>query len=105
MIKKLILIFSILLLLLSCSSSILYDPTTVIKYSLPQNSYVKLTVENSYNTIISVLVDREMDAGAHEVAFDASNLVEGVYYYTIRVESTGGDLYYEKTRTLLLVKP
>jgi hypothetical protein len=68
------------------------------------SSHVKLTVENSYNTIISILIDREMQAGNHGVRFNATDLAEGVYYYTLEVRGLSGSHYYKLTRTLLLVK-
>ena len=104
MIKKILILSSIFIFNLSCSSSILDDPSTTIGFSISERSHVKLTVENSYGTIISTLVDREMDAGVYSVMFDAADLAEGVYYYTIEVRGLISSSYYKKTRTMLLVK-
>ena len=52
--------FAILLFALiyfGCNSSILDDPSIRIKYSVPEKSMVKLTIENSYNTTILTPVD------------------------------------------------
>ncbi len=104
MIKKIIIIFCILAIFLSCSSSILDDPTTTINFSVPQNAYVKLTVENSYDTLISTLINKEMTAGQHSVVFNTANLAEGVYYYTLEIKGLSSSNYYRVTRNLVLVK-
>lgn len=86
-----------------CNSSILDDPSTVIKYSIPEPSYVKLTIENSYDTIIAVLIDGEMPAGVFDVAFDASNLAEGIYFYILEIRTQNNN-YTKTTRHMLLIK-
>ncbi len=40
----------LVIILFGCKSSILDDPSTIIRYSVPEISMVKLTIENSYNT-------------------------------------------------------
>ena len=103
--KKNYLIFALTaLFLFGCKSSMLVDPTTSIRYSLPERSHVKLTIENSYNTIIKTLVNTEQLPGFYSVSFDATNLAEGVYFYTIEAKGIGNDFYYKTTRTMLLVK-
>lgn len=87
-----------------CNSSILDDPTTTIAYSVGERSHVKLTVENSYKTLIATLVDEEQFAGPYEVSFDASNLAEGVYFYTIEEKGIDSDFYYKVTKAIILVK-
>ena len=87
-----------------CKSSILDDPTTSIHYSLAEESYVKLTIENSYNTTVATLVDGVRSAGAHMVNFDSSNLAEGVYFYTIEAKGTNDNSYYKIVKQMLLVK-
>lgn len=97
---KLLIVF----LLLGCKSSNLVDPSTTIRYSVPEKSFVKLTIENNYNTTIATLVDEEKYPGAYEVSFDLSNLAEGVYFYTIELEGIGNDYYSKITRSMLLLK-
>jgi hypothetical protein len=91
-------------ILFGCKSSILDDPSLRIKYSVPENSMVKLIIENSYNTIILTLVDKEQNAGVYSVNFDASDLPEGVYFYTVELKGINSDYYSKTTKQLLLVK-
>lgn len=92
------------LVLISCNSSILDDPSTSINYTVPVKSKVKLTVENSYNTIVATLVDEEQEPGYHNVRFDATNLAEGVYFYTLEMKGINDKSYFKTTRSMLLVK-
>lgn len=87
-----------------CKSSILDDPSTVISYSIPERSHVKLTVENSYNTIIAILVNEEMNSGTYMINFITDNLAEGIYFYTLEAKGIENNSYYKNTRNLLLVK-
>ena len=92
-----------LLSLLRCSSSIVDDPAISISFLVPEDSHVKLTVMNSYDTKIAMLVDRELVAGVHQVSFDASNLAEGIYFYTLELRTLSGN-YSKTTRHFLLIK-
>ena len=75
-----------------------FNPSTTIRYALPQRAAVQLTVFNTLGQLVGQLVNSEMEAGYHEVRFDASRLSSGVYFY--RLEA--GD--FVQTRTLLLLK-
>ena len=103
---KISLLVSILLLLVftGCNSSILDDPSIRITYSLDEDSQVKLTIQNSYETIIATLVDTIQSAGTYLVSFDANDLAEGVYFYTIEARNIESNLYFKDTKYLLLVK-
>lgn len=89
--------------MLSCSSP-LDDPTTPIQYTTPIQAHIKITVENSYNTVIAILVNEEHPAGYHSVQFDASNLAEGVYFYTLEATNVEENYYFKSKKTLLLIK-
>lgn len=92
--------------LYGCNSSILEveEPTINIRYSVPHESYVKLTVENGYSTLIATLADETKGPGHYEVRFDTTNLAEGVYFYTIEIKGVFSSYYYEATKNMLLVK-
>jgi len=103
--KKLSLLLSFLIILsFGCNSSILDDPATTIKYYVPENSHVKLTVENSYKTLIVTLVETEQNAGNYEVSFGINDLAEGIYFYTIEMRGTESNFYYKYTKNLMLLK-
>lgn len=94
----------LLIFIVSCESSNLVDPTTTITYSIAENAHVKLHIENSYNTLILILVDEDQNAGYYSVEVNVSNLAEGVYFYTIEAKGINSDYYYKETKNMLLVK-
>lgn len=75
-----------------------FNPTTVIRFQLPESSEVRLEVYDLLGRRVATLSDGMMQAGAHTVNFDASGLSSGVYVY--RLESTSGVL----TRKMTLLK-
>ncbi len=64
-----------------------FNPSTTIKYSVPQSGFVKLSVYNLVGEEVNVLVNRSVNAGLHEVTFNASTLSSGTYFY--RLEGAG----------------
>ncbi len=64
-----------------------FNPSTTIRYSLPHRSHVTLAVYNTLGQKISDLVNADIDAGYHEIQFDANNLASGVYFYRMQAGS------------------
>lgn len=65
-----------------------FNPVTTISYKLPVNGKVRLDVFDIMGRKVATLVDGQMEAGTHQVAFDASALASGVYLYRLRVNET-----------------
>ncbi len=61
-----------------------FNPSTMISYTLPAASTVKLSVYNVLGQEVANLVNENQTAGSHNVTFNASNLSSGVYFYTIK---------------------
>ncbi len=64
-----------------------FNPTTTIPFHLPVKSRVRLSIHNVQGQEISTLVDREFDAGAHEIVFHAGTLAAGLYFYHMKTET------------------
>ena len=75
-----------------------FNPSTTIRYGLASRSHVTLTVFNTLGQEMWRLVNGEVDAGYHEVKFDASGLSSGVYLYRMQAGS------YVETKRCVLVK-
>jgi hypothetical protein len=60
-----------------------FNPSTLISYQLPEASEINLSVYDLSGRKIADLVNGWRDAGIHEVTFDGSNLVSGVYFVRI----------------------
>jgi Secretion system C-terminal sorting domain len=58
-----------------------FNPTTIIKFALPEQVHVKITVYNTVGEKIAELVNQELAAGDHQVEFNALRYASGVYFY------------------------
>jgi uncharacterized repeat protein (TIGR02543 family) len=65
-----------------------FNPTTTIKYNLPSESRVKLTIYNVLGQTVSVLRDGIEDVGYRSVNWNASSVASGIYFYKIEATST-----------------
>jgi hypothetical protein len=61
-----------------------FNPSTSIRFSLAQNSNVKLEIYNVLGQKVATLINNQnMNAGSYEFQFNASHLASGVYIYRI----------------------
>ena len=60
-----------------------FNPVTNIRFTIPENSFVELKIYNILGQEIKSLINEYKNAGAYIIAFDASNLPSGIYYYKI----------------------
>jgi hypothetical protein len=57
-----------------------FNPSTTIRYILPHNLNVTLSVCNVFGQVVSILAEGHQEAGIHEVKFDGSSLASGMYF-------------------------
>lgn len=65
-----------------------FNPTTQIRFSIPESGSVQLTVHDILGREVAILVNGTLNAGEHQSSFDASNLSSGAYLYTLRAGNT-----------------
>ncbi len=58
-----------------------FNPSTEIRFTLPEASHVSLVVYDVTGREVARLLDGAMDPGNHQVAFEASTLPSGLYLY------------------------
>ena len=75
-----------------------FNPVTKISFSIPDNSYTKLTVYDISGKQVAELVNGELEAGSYNIDFDASQLSSGTYFY--RLESGS----FAEVKKMILVK-
>jgi len=75
-----------------------FNPETIIEFSLPIASKVKLAVYNSLGQIVREVLDERLEPGSYKVKFNASDLPSGVYIYRL---TAGG---YAFSRKMVLMR-
>jgi len=60
-----------------------FNPSTVIRYSLPVAGVVTIDVFDALGEKVSTLLNGQVEAGYHSIAFDAAKLPSGLYFYKI----------------------
>ncbi len=75
-----------------------FNPTTNIKFDIPKNSFVQITIYNELGKAVEQLVNKQMQAGKYETQWNAQNYASGVYFYKLEA----GD--YNETRKMILLK-
>ncbi|MDI6803819.1 MAG: T9SS type A sorting domain-containing protein, partial [Bacteroidota bacterium] len=75
-----------------------FNPTTIINYQLPIDSWVTLKVYDVLGREVATLVDEFKDGGYYEATWDATNIPSGVYFYRLQAGT------YSDTKKLLLIK-
>jgi hypothetical protein len=75
-----------------------FNPSTEIRYFLPENSYVQVSVYDLNGRKISDLVQAQQSAGMYTVKLDGSNMSSGIYIYTLNAGRT------QLTKKMILLK-
>jgi len=75
-----------------------FNPTTTISFALPAATNVTLKVYNMLGQTVETLIDEPMEAGVHQINFDASSMASGMYFYNIKTDNKS------ETRKMVLLK-
>lgn len=75
-----------------------FNPSTLIKYQVPEKSFVSIKVYDLLGMELATLVNEDKSAGSYEVNFDASQLSSGFYIYSIKAGN------FTSTKKMMLVK-
>jgi hypothetical protein len=62
-----------------------FNPNTKITFTLDKPEHVVLEVYKTSGQKVALLLDSQINAGSHEVEFNASDLSSGIYFYRIQV--------------------
>ncbi len=80
-----------------------FNPTTTIKYALPSQERVNITIYNALGQKVKTLVDKQQDAGYYTVVWDATNdagnkVGSGISFYMVKAGK------HRSVKKMLLVK-
>jgi uncharacterized protein YdeI (BOF family) len=82
-----------------------FNPSTTIKFGVPEASNVTLKIYDIVGREVATLVNDQVAAGYHDVSWDASAMASGVYLYRITATSVRGQKQsFTQGRKLVLMK-
>ena len=75
-----------------------FNPSTTIRFTIPELSNVKLTIYDIAGREVMTLLNKEIQAGSYDIKWDASNFASGIYFYRINAGA------FNETKRMLLLK-
>ena len=80
-----------------------FNPITTLRYDLPENSLVTITIYDILGRQVKTLINQTQDAGYKSVIWNATNnkgqpVPAGLYLYTIQAGE------YRQTKKMILLK-
>jgi len=86
-----------------------FNPSTTINFAMPKPGTVKLQIYNITGQLIQTLVQGEMPAGRHSLAWNGRDrsgalVPSGIYFYQLVVQGRTGELAFAETRKMNLIK-
>lgn len=82
-----------------------FNPRTIIRYQLPEESFVTMKIINLLGQVVQVIVKGQQGAGYKSVVWDGSDLPSGIYFY--RLEAIGvpdHSVSYVQSKKMILLK-
>ena len=80
-----------------------FNPVTTLRYDLPENGHVNITIYDMLGRQVKTLMDQTQDAGYRSIIWDATNdygkpVSAGIYLYQIQAGE------YMQTKKMVLLK-
>jgi len=79
-----------------------FNPSTTIGFSIPQASNVAIEIFNVVGERVASLVNQTLEAGYHNINFDANSLSSGTYIYQLKASGQSGT--FVETKKMILMK-
>ncbi len=81
-----------------------FNPSTTIKYSLSEESQIKLKIFNSIGEVVDILSSGVEQPGSHEVVWNAENFSSGIYFYLLEISKSDGSSVKIEVKKLVYVR-
>jgi len=75
-----------------------FNPSTVLSFDLHESGQVRVSIFDALGRSIAILADTRMEAGRHELTWDAARLASGMYLVRLETRHT------TQTRQVMLLK-
>jgi photosystem II stability/assembly factor-like uncharacterized protein len=82
-----------------------FNSQTTIRFSLSKRTYAKLKIYDAAGKEMNLWESGKLlEAGMHELSFNANNLSSGVYFYELTVSDLKGNTVFRETKKMILIK-
>lgn len=78
-----------------------FNPSTKINFSIPEASFVDLTIYNVLGEKVQILLNESIEAGNHTIEFHAVELSSGIYFYKITASPEKGESFIKIKKMIL----
>lgn len=75
-----------------------FNPSTDIRFDIPVNAKVKLTIYDINGKVVNIPIDNYFSPGKYEIKWEAKDISSGVYYYRLETDN------YSETKKMILIK-
>jgi plastocyanin len=75
-----------------------FNPSTNIKFSIPERGFVSMNVYDITGKLITNIVNQELASGTYTYQYNASDIPSGIYFYRIQTNN------FTLTRRMTLIK-
>jgi M6 family metalloprotease-like protein len=79
-----------------------FNPSTSIEYSIPTDSYIKITIYNLLGEVVDKIVDTYRSAGKYKITWDGSGRASGIYFYELSAKNNSGTNIRQVKKLILL---
>jgi hypothetical protein len=81
-----------------------FNPNTVIRYNLPEESKVKITIYDPLGREVDIITSGVLSKGSHEKTWNAGNFSSGIYYLKMNAESVISNKKFSDVIKMLYLK-
>lgn len=81
-----------------------FNPSTNVKFALPFESKVTISVFNVTGERVEVLFSGNLTPGYHELAFNGAGKATGIYFYNIEAQALNGSKSFRAVKKMVLIK-
>jgi hypothetical protein len=83
-----------------------FNPSTMISYLLPNNSFVNIKIYDMLGKEITTLINSYQKRGVYDFTFNMNdfNLSSGIYFYTLTANETNSNQVFRETKVMSYLK-
>lgn len=81
-----------------------FNPTTTIKFDVPEDALVKIELFNSLGEKVATLIEKEFQAGVHQMNYNAGKVSSGIYFLKMTAGKENGNRLFTSSKKITVMK-